>query len=82
MEHKYLSANNVSLTEETQESCTDQGVMVIIPMGWTATHSGASVNEELGWAGPLVEMTRTGSTAKEAYENLMGALLAQGWELR
>jgi len=85
MNFPFVSASHITLSEDTDEFSNDTGNVTLKTNHWVAAYSGKSFNLAYGLVeavGPHVEVTRTGATAHEAEDNLLKALLEQGWTLR
>lgn len=85
MNFRYLSPAHITLSEETEDYSNDTGNVTVETKYWVAKYSGKSFNLAYGLVeavGPEVEVTRTGATAHEAEDNLLQALIEQGWEMR
>jgi hypothetical protein len=83
--YPYVRASNVVLSEETfQEVSTNPYWVKTVSERFTAAYSGHPDDGSVGLKnyGPRLEMTRSGTTAVEAFKNLVEALEEQGFTVR
>lgn len=82
-EEYYLSVSNIVLAVETETIYgADQPTNWI--KYWTASIDASSYKKVGAFktSGPTVQMSMTGETADDAYQNLVKALEAQGWTVK